>query len=234
MNHEMMAGPSGTFTGHFGPGIVFIFLALWWIFDIMYKGLRKPGSALERSLFIPTLKIVGLFVGGFLEIPNSGWYPMDWVMGWHHTTVYMAFALSGVVDILARKDILTARATYLAFAGASFIGGLLFLGHGIGPGVEGTCHSIVMILFFSVSIFTVLEVVCPDWNFEWFRIASKLGLGTWFCITAWAIFRSGWDLHDHVKEAHVWLLFSWMILGVATFTTFASILANKKWGDKVN
>ncbi len=224
----MMAGPSGTFIGHFGPGIVFFLVAIWWLIDIFINGSRKPGEPLERTLHITILKFSALVVGGFLEMPDSSWYPMDWVMGWHHITVYMAFALSGVVDILARKGILTSRATYLAFAGACFIGGLLFLGHGIGPGVEGTCHVLVMVLFFSVSTFTVLEVVFPDWNFEWFRIATKLSLGVWFCITAWALFRSGWDLHDHVKEAHVWLLFSWMVLAVATFTTFTFILASRK------
>jgi hypothetical protein len=50
-----------------------------------------------------------------------------------------------------------------------------------------------------------------------------IGLGAWLSITAWILFRSGWDLQDHVREAHVWLRFSWMIMGVATITTLASL-----------
>ncbi len=229
MNHDIMIGPSGTFIGHFGPGIVFIALGLWWIGELIFKGPKNPGEPIERSLIIPVLKLFSLLIGGSLEMPNSGWLPMDWVMGWHHITVYFAFALSGIVDIMARKEILSARATHLAFAGASLIGALLFFGHGIGPGVEGIAHTIVMIMFFSISFFIILELVKPDWHFEWYRIAAMIGLGIWMCTTAWMLFMSGWDLHDHISEAHVWLRFSWVILFITTFSTSASILVAKRW-----
>lgn len=225
----MMGGPSGTFFGHFGPGLVFIALGLWWIIEMSLNGARKDNDPIERTIFLPIIKICALFVGGFFEIPNSSWYPMDWVMGWHHTTVYMAFALSGVVDLLARREILSQRATHFAFAGASLIGALLFYGHGIGPGVEGICHTIVMILFFIVGLFTLLEVIKPSWNLEWFRFGAMISLGVWFCITAWLLYLSGWDLYDHVREAQVWLLFSWMTIAVATITTFSSIVVKAKW-----
>ena len=228
MHHEMMAGPSGTFIGHLIPGLVLIALVLWWIADIFFRGTRKPGDALERTLHIPVVKLLAVFVAVYFEIPDSTWYPMDWLMGWHHITVYIAFALSAVVDFLAHKKILSARATLLAFSGASMIGALLFYGHGTGPGVEGTCHAIIMFLFFSISFFTLLEAINPEWKFDWYRIATTIGLGVWMCISAWIIFKSGWDLHDHVKEAHVWLLFSWMVLAVATLTTCTFILASRK------
>jgi len=230
MDHEMMmGGPSGTFIGHFGPGLVFIVLGLWWIIEMSLNGARKENDPIERTIYLPLIKIFALFVGGFFEIPNSTWFPMDWVMGWHHTTVYMAFALSGVVDLLARKEILSQRTTYVAFAGACLIGALLFFGHGIGPGVEGTCHTIVMLLFFIVGLFTIIEAIKPSWNLEWFRFGAMISLGVWFCITAWLLYLSGWDLYDHVREAQVWLLFSWMILAVTTLTTFSSIVVKARW-----
>lgn len=98
MNHEMMVGPSGNFLGHFAPGLIFIALGLWWLAELIFRGPRKPGELLERTIQVPLLKFVVLVIAGYIEMPNSGWFPMDWVMGWHHITVYLAFALSGVVD----------------------------------------------------------------------------------------------------------------------------------------
>lgn len=234
MAGEMITGPSGTFIGHFGPGLVFLALGLWWITEMILKGSKNENQPIERSVILPYLKITALFVGGYFEIPNNGWFPMDWVMGWHHTTVYIAFALSGIVDLLNRKEILTRQATYFAFSGACLIGSLLFFGHGIGPGVEGICHTIVMLLFFMIGFFTVLEAIKPSWGFEWFRFGAIISLGVWFCITAILLYLSGWDLYDHVREAQVWLLFSWMILAVTTFTTITSMVAKARWRKVFN
>ncbi len=233
MHHEMMAGPSGTFIGHLIPGLALIAIGLWWVSEMYFKGPYGKNDSIERSLVFPILKILLLPVALFLEMPSDDWYLMDWAMGWHHITIYMAFALSGIVDLLARKDILSSRATYFAFAGANLIGVLLFYGHGTGPGVEGTCHSIIVFLFFVISLFTLIEFMKPEWNFAWYRIGALLGLGVWMCISAFLIFKMGWDLHDHVREAFVWLNFSWMILGVATLTVALSIIAEKRW-KKVN
>lgn len=229
MHHEMMAGPSGTFIGHLVPGLVLIAIALWWISEYFFKNPSGQKQLLEQTLFIPFLKILVLPIAVFLEIPSSDWYPMDWVMGWHHITIYIAFALSGTVDILAHKNILSSRSTYFAFAGANLIGVLLFWGHGTGPGVEGTCHSIIVFLFFGISFFTILEPIKPEWNFNWYRIGAVLSLGVWMCISAFLIFKSGWDMNDHVREAFVWLHLSWMLLAVTTLTVAACIFAERRW-----
>lgn len=223
MNQDMTAGPSGTFVGHLAPGIVFTIWGLWWMWELVASGRpRRPGEPVERTLFPPALKILAVLVALPLELPNSGWRPMDWVMGWHHITGYMGFALSGLVDIAARRGALSHRATYFALAGAAVNGAVLFYGHGNAPGVEGTAHNILMLMFISVAVFSLLEIAAPSWPFEWFRIGSMIGLGLWLSITAWILFRSGWDMHDHVRVGHVWLRFSWMIMVVATITTVAS------------
>jgi hypothetical protein len=229
MNHEMMAGPSGTFIGHLIPGLVLVALALWWISEQFFKGPSGKKDALERTLIIPIIKLVALPIAIFVEIPGSDWYPMDWVMGWHHITIYIAFALSGVVDILEKKDVMSTRATYFAFAGANLIGLIIFAGHGTGPGVEGTCHSIIVYLFFLISFFAILEGIKPNIDLKWYRIGAVLGLGLWMCISAFLIFKTGWNLHDHVKEAHVWLHFSWMLLALSTFTVGAAIVVERRW-----
>ena len=83
-------------------------------------------------------------------------------------------------------------------------------------------------MFFGVGIFALLEVIAPNARIEWFRIASMIGLGAWLSIIAWILFRSGWDMHDHVREGHVWLRFSWMIMTVAALTTVASVRAARR------
>jgi hypothetical protein len=222
----MMGGPSGTFIGHLGPGLVFAAYGLWWLWEIAGAGrARRPGEAVERTLFLPVLKIVALFVAFPFEVPNAGWEPMDWVMGWHHITIYIAFALSGCIDLAARRGLMSARATYLGLAGATFIGFLVFYGHGNDPGIEGTAHTILMLMFLAVSVFTVLEEAAPSWPFEWFRVGSMICMGAWWCVTAWLLFRSGWDMLDHIRIAHVWLRFAWTLLAVATMTTLVSIVS---------
>lgn len=219
----MMGGPSGTFVGHLVPGVVFTLWGLWWLWEIAVRGpARRPHEPVERTLFPPGLKIIAFVVALPLELPNAGWEPMDWVMGWHHITGYLGFALCGLVDLAARKGWLSHRATYFALAGAAFNGAILFYGHGNAPGVEGSAHNILMMLFFAVGIFALLEVAAPSWPLEWFRIGSMIALGLWLSLTAWMLFRSGWDLQDHAREGHVWLRLSWMIMGVATLTTVAS------------
>lgn len=224
-----MAGPSGTFIGHLIPGIVFTAWGLWWLWELVGSGrAREVGEPVERTLFPTTVKILALLIAIPVEIPNAGWRPMDWVMGWHHITVYIGFALSGLVDLAARRRLLSARATHIALSGAVFSGAILFYGHGNAPGVESTSHDILTMMFVSVGVFSLLESAAPSWRLEWFRIGSMIGLGVWLSITAWILFRSGWDMQDHVRAGHVWLRFAWMIMTVATITTLASILVHRE------
>ncbi len=223
-----MAGPAGTLIGHIGPGAAFMILGFWWLWELVGPArARVQGEPVERTLFPTVLKILGVFVAVPIEMPNSGWYPMDWVMGWHHITMYLAFGGSALVDLAARRELLSARATHFGLAGAALIGALLFYGHGIDPGVEGTAHAIVAMLFLSVTLFTILEVVAPSWGLEWFRIGSMIALGAWMAITGWMLFRSGWDLHDHVRVGHVWLRLAWTLMAVSLVTTLGSIRVNR-------
>jgi len=225
----MMAGPSGTFIGHLTPGLVFTIWGLWWLWELVGSGRpREVGEPVERTLFPTVLKLLCVAVALPLEMPNAGWRPMDWVMGWHHITGYIGFGLSALVDLAARRGLLSARATYIALAGAAINGAILFYGHGNAPGVEGSAHNILMMMFFAVAFFCLLETAAPSWRLEWFRIGSMIGLGAWLSISAWILFKSGWDMNDHVRVGHVWLRFSWMIMAVATLTTLSSIRVNRR------
>lgn len=218
------AMPSGTFIGHLLPGIAFMIWGAWWLFEIARAGgLQPPGTPAERTLFPPIVKILLVPTAVLLEMPNSGWEPMDAIMGWHHATGYIGFGLSGVVDVLARRGVLSARATYVALAAASFNGSVLFYGHGSGPGVETVAHNLLMLTFTSVGVFALLESSAPSWRFEWFRVGSMLTLGGWLSLTSWVLFRSGWNLTDHVREGWVYVSYSWMVMGVATLVAGVSL-----------
>lgn len=219
---EMQHGavPSGTFIGHLLPGIAFVLWGLWWLFENVRAGAPETRTTpVERTIFPPLVKILLAPTALFLEMPNSGWEPMDAVMGWHHATGYIGFGLSGVVDLLARRGLLGPRATRIALAAASFNAAVLFFGHGNGPGVEAVAHNLLMLTFTSVGVFALLEAAAPSWPFAWFRIGAMLSVGGWLTVTAWVLFRSGWSLDDHVREGWVYVSFSWMVMCVATAVT---------------
>ena len=182
----------------------------------------RTGRALEQTLTMPVVKILAVLIW-IPGMPHSGWEPMHIVMGWLHLTGYVAFGLSGVVDISARHGKIGSRATYFALAGASLINALLFWVHGAPPDVEGTAHLLLILMFVSVAMFALLEATHPNSSASWFRIGSMIGLGIWMIITGWIVDGSGWASHDHVRVAQVWLIFAWTILVVATVTTLASV-----------
>lgn len=223
MDMQHGALPSGTFIGHLLPGIAFMIWGAWWLFELLRDGAPDAGAPVERSLFPPVVKMLLVPAAVFLEMPNSGWEPMDAVMGWHHSTGYIGFGLSGIVDVLARRGILSARASYLALAAAAFNASVLFYGHGNSAGVESIMHNLLMLTFMSVGVFALLETAVPSWPFAWFRAGSMLALGGWLTLTAWILFRSGWDLADHVREGWAYVSYSWLVMGVATLVTTVSL-----------
>lgn len=222
MQHGAM--PSGTFIGHLLPGIAFVIWGAFWLLENARAGApRQPGTPVERTLFPPVVKMLLVPAAVFLEMPNSGWEPMDAVMGWHHATGYIGFGLSGLVDVLARRGVLGSRATYLALGAASLNAAVLFYGHGNSPGVESVVHGLLMLTFASVGVFALLEVVAPSWRFEWFRIGAMLSVGTWLIASAWILFRSGWDMADHARQGWVYVSYSWMVMSVAAIVTAVSV-----------
>ncbi|MDE0899473.1 MAG: hypothetical protein OSA81_10680 [Longimicrobiales bacterium] len=63
MDHEMMAGPSGTFGGHLTPGIGFAIWGLPWLWELV--GPDRPwgvADPVERALLTASLKIVAALI----------------------------------------------------------------------------------------------------------------------------------------------------------------------------
>lgn len=233
MNHDMMAVTAAdlhsTFEGHVLPGSMFILWALVWIGQNFRAGaLDSPNRALESSLFVPVLKVVLPLIGVWVEIPGEGWGPTTTLMSLQHVTMYSAFALSGAVDLLAYRVLISRSATFVAYAAAQANAGWLFWGHAIHEGVDGSVHRTLASVFFVVAALGALEVFRPTAGLAWIRMGAQLVLGGWFILGAWILYLSGWDLSASFNVGRTAMYFSWMVMGIAAAVITLRILADRR------
>ena len=228
--HQAGMELSSTFEGHVLPGSMFLLWAFIWMAEAIVRGERPRGrGSLESGIALPIIKIVVPLVGVWVEIPGQGWYPADVMMSWQHVTMYSVFSLSGVVDLLAHRGLLSAGSTYLAFAAGHVNAGFLFLGHsGHGPAVEGLVHVLLATTFFVVGGIAVVERLRPDAGLEWMRMGSQVALGSWFIVGGWILYRSGWDLAAPFREGWSSMVFSWLVIAVSALTIGVRILAGRR------
>jgi hypothetical protein len=218
-----------TFEGHVLPGSMFILWALIWIGQNFRAGaFEARDRALESSRLIPVLKVVLPLIGVWVEIPGEGWGPTTTLMSLQHVTMYSAFALTGVVDLLASRGLLSGTATFVAYAAAQANAGWLFWGHAIHEGVDGIVHRILASAFFAVAALAVLEVFRPSAGLAWLRLGTQLVLGSWFILGAWILYLSGWDLAASYNVGRSSMYFSWMVMGIASAVIAAKILADRR------
>jgi hypothetical protein len=217
-----------TFEGHVLPGSMFILWALMWMGQRLAQGDDiARARTLESTLYIPVLKIVLPLIGVWVEIPGD-WDIQSRLMSLQHVTMYSAFALTGVVDLLAYRNLLPAAATYIAFAAAQFNAGFLFWGHAIHGGVDGVVHRILASAFFVVAALAVSEAVRPSVGRGWLRIGAQLVLGGWFILGGWVLYLSGWELNNPVNEGRSSMHFSWLVIGVSILVIGARVLAGMR------
>lgn len=230
MNHDMAGDTTvhlfSTFEGHVLPGALFILWAMLWIAERFMSGPGgREGARLETTLHLPILKVVLPLVGVWIEIPGDGWGPMTTLMSWQHVTMYFAFALTGVVDLLARRGRLSGATTYAAYAAAHVNAGALFWGHAVHGGVDGVVHKILALAFFGVAALALLEIARPSSGILWARVGAQLALGSWFILGGWILYLSGWDLMASTNEGRATMYFSWMVMAIAATTVLARMLA---------
>jgi hypothetical protein len=221
---------SATFEGHALPGSIFILWALFWIGGGLLRGgaIGSGGGALESGIFMPIVKLAGATLGIVTEIPGDGWYPMDVAMSWQHVTMYSVFGVSGLVDLAARRGLLSNQATFVAYGLAMANAGMLFWGHSAHGGVEGLVHAILALVFSTVGALAFFEIVRPSEGLAWGRAGAQVLLGTWFIVGAWIIYLSGWDLSDMVRESWTYMVFSWTATLVVALAVSARIVAKAR------
>ena len=220
-----------TFEGHVLPGSMFILWALIWMAQRLTEGedLARARS-LETGLVLPVLKIVLPLLGVWVEIPGPRWGPTATLMSLQHVTMYSAFALTGVVDLLARRSFLPSASTYIAFAAAQTNAGFLFWGHAIHGGVDGVVHRILASAFFVTAGVAIVEAFRPAPGLGWVRIGAQLVLGGWFILGAWVLYLSGWELSNPVNEGRSSMIFSWLVMLVSVAVVSARVYVGTRPG----
>jgi len=219
-----------TFEGHVLPGSMFILWALLWIAERIYRRDAAARPTLEAGSLVPILKIVLPLIGVWVEIPGERWGPTATLMSLQHVTMYAAFALTGVVDLLAHKGWLSTASTFVAFAAAQTNAGFLFWGHAIHGGVDGVVHRILAGAFFTVAGVALLEARRPSAGLGWLRIGAQLVLGGWFILGAWVLYLSGWELDNPVNEGRSSMIFSWLVMMASVVVVSAWVYSAKRPG----
>lgn len=237
MDQHLHAGAvevTGTLAGHLLPGSLFIVWALVSMVEAVLR--RDPSRAdrpLESGLAMPVLKVVLPVVGMWAEIPGQGWppgrgWPADAIlMNWQHVTMYGVFALSGVVDLLARRGALSARSTLAAYAAAHANAGFLFWAHGSHGGVPGVVHSLLVLAFAGAAGTALIELARPSRGAAWARRGGLLAVGSWFVVVGWILYLSAWDLGDPVREGWSYTMFSWTMAATAAVTIALRMAAGR-------
>ncbi|NWQ80672.1 TM45B protein, partial [Columbina picui] len=189
------------FKGHALPGSFFLLFGLWWSvkYPLQYlsQKFNKKSSRIycfQRADAIEGgIKIIFALIGMLAEqfVPDGPHLYLysgenrDWVklMNWQHTTMYLFYGLSGVVDVFTYVSPVVPRGLdRLMLSVAVFVEGCLFYYHVLHrPMLDQHIHSLLLIVVFSGACSIMLEIFLRD-NIvlEMFRAGATIVQGTWF------------------------------------------------------
>ena len=219
---------TGTFTGHFYFGALFTVWGAAWIAEALLLPSPEGPAPLERGVWLPAMKLVLPMIAVWFEVPNRGWEPMDYMMGWAHIAAYSPFAVTGVVDLLARRGAIAERAGFVAYAFAMVNAAFVFWGHDHHGGVPHAAHNLLELTLLAAAGFALLELARPGAATGWFRRGALFGLGTWLFVLTWVLYRSGWDMADPLREAWVYVLFSWNAIVVTVLVATLAFVSTRR------
>lgn len=222
------------FKGHALPGSFFLLFGLWWsvkyplryLNNLNTKGCR-PNLFYQRiELTEGVVKAVFSLIGILAEqfVPDGPHMHLidhesqSWVklMNWQHTTMYLFYGLSGVVDILTYCPLkLPLGLDRLMLSVAIFVEGFLFYYHVHDrPPLDVHIHSLLLFAVFGTAFSTAVEIFKRD-NIilELFRTSNTILQGTWFWQIAFVLFPpSGgpeWDQRDHGNVMFITMCYCW-------------------------
>jgi len=185
------------FARHLIPGMLFYLLGLWWyghflnIF-LVHKNANKEREfhwrALSYYTFVESaVKIVIAAVMALLELSMCRFslnlddpeHKGGSLTNFEHFAMYLAFIVSGCVEMLEQMDYLPPRLNFprLAYTIAFMVLGVNFYFHPNPPGLSRTLHHQIAYVAFLTAFTTVLEGVFP-------RSISLTLLRAFFCSLA--------------------------------------------------
>ncbi|XP_055035940.2 transmembrane protein 45B [Misgurnus anguillicaudatus] len=245
------------FKGHALPGTFFLLFGLWWSIKYplrqMRRRERRHGDRENQRLTLlfkridlieGALKIFFTFSGIMAEQfvpdgPHAHLYNDGWIklMNWQHSTMYLFFGISGIVDVLSASSLpVPVGLDRLSLSLALFVEGFLFYFHVHNrPPLDKHIHSLLLVAVFGGSASTMLEVFKRDNPvLEIFRCSVAILQGTWFYQIGFVLYPlSGpeWDLEAHDNIMFITMCFCWhyavaiLIVGVIYGVVFWS----SKW-----
>jgi hypothetical protein len=211
----------GAFLGHIVPGAFFILWGVWWLvalFDTFLTTMafkHKFSSKawyhaffgpvwLRRIPLEPLIKIFLPFMGilGELWLGHPSWrtlvapdgkFVVDNINDWQHSAMYLAFCLSGLVDLIGYySQHSVPRGASHAFVSLAFlVQGVLLVFHLKGPAIEIMVHLILVLVIFATFIACIFEGFNKDSILaSSLRPLLTLLQGVWWVQTAFIMFVS--------------------------------------------
>ncbi|NXD63767.1 TM45B protein, partial [Eolophus roseicapillus] len=223
-----------SFKGHALPGSFFLFFGLLWSLKYPLRYLSQKVNKKCHRIYCfrgvdaieGGLKIIFALIGMMAEqfVPDGPHLYLysgenrDWVklMSWQHTTMYLFYGLSGVVDVFTyASPVVPQGLDRLMLSVAMFVEGCLFYYHVLHrPMLDQHIHSLLLIAIFTEVGSTMLEVFLRD-NIilEMFRACVTIVQGTWFWQISVVLFQPWggpmWDEKDHNNIMFLTMCFFW-------------------------
>ncbi|NWZ66428.1 TM45B protein, partial [Acrocephalus arundinaceus] len=222
------------FKGHALPGSFFLLFGLWWSvkYPLQYLS-RKVNKKSHRTYCFQRvdaieggIKILFSLIGMLAEqfVPDGPHLYLysgekrNWVklMNWQHTTMYLFYGLSGLVDVLTYiSQVVPQGLDRLMLAVAVFVEGCLFYYHVLHrPMLDQHIHSLLLITIFAGAGSILLEVFLRgNIVLEMFRASITIVQGTWFWQIGVVLFQPWggpvWDENDHNNIMFLTMCFFW-------------------------
>ncbi|XP_030059935.1 transmembrane protein 45A isoform X1 [Microcaecilia unicolor] len=251
------------FIGHAFPGSFFLLFGLWWSVKFPLKHACRKNkkvfylgskAGFQRAEIIEGIvKAVCALIGilGEQFIPNGphlklyNYKAQEWnhLKNWQHSTMYLFYGLSGVVDILTHATNVPVAFDRLMMSLAEFVEGYLFYFHVHGRAMLVVhIHILLLTAIFGTALCFFLEVFCRgNIVLELLRTSLFILQGSWFWQIGFVLFPpSGgpeWDQNDHNNMMFITMCYCWhyafaLLLLAVNYTVVTWVVRIKMKGAK--
>ncbi|XP_034036488.1 transmembrane protein 45A [Thalassophryne amazonica] len=250
----------GNFKGHALPGSLFLINGLWWTgkYSLWHATCKNKNlgctwlanrtsqrrlEIIESSAML-IFSVVGILAEQFvsdgpkLQLYNFAEKHWDHLMNWQHATMYLFFALAGMVSLVIH----TTEAAPLALdrlmlAMAFFNEGFLFLYHLHGRRMlDVHVHQLLLFAIFGEALVAFLEIFHRgNIILELLRSTLTFLQGSWFWQIGFVLYPPRgpeWDLEDHHNMMFITMCFAWhlvfaMLIVSILYSTISCVVQSK-------